>query len=228
MKICVLSDIHGNLSALKELHSSLAQFDQVIVCGDLVGYYYNATEVLDLLQTFNPKIIKGNHEQMLLDVLDGKIEIEVITRKYGHGLSLAIEQMTSAQISYLRQLPEQIKIKIDGKNICICHGSPLIPDEYVYPDSFLAHEQIAALDDDIFILGHTHYPMSISSRGKLIVNSGSVGQPRDRDSRASWGELDLETMQFTIHRVSYDQSDLLKQIEQYDPDLPFLREVLLR
>ena len=228
MKIAVISDIHGNSSALKELFSSLSKFEHIVFCGDIVGYYYNVSEVLADLQKLDVKLIKGNHDQMLLDVLDKKVDLELITQRYGHGISIAIQNMTSEQVSYLRQLPEQIKIKINGKKICISHGSPLDANEYVYPDSFSAHEQIAALTDDIFILGHTHYPMNISMGNKLIVNPGSVGQSRDYDSRASWGELDLQTMQFVIHRVSYNQTELLKQIEKYDSDLPFLREVLLR
>ena len=100
MRIAILSDIHGNFFALeaviKQIHNM--QVDRIYFLGDLLGYYYEPKKVYQKLREINAIMILGNHEQMLFDCIDGKINIEHLTSKYGSGHKIALEQLSSSEI----------------------------------------------------------------------------------------------------------------------------------
>ena len=87
--------------------------------------------------------------------------------------------------------------------VAMYHGSPRNDDEYIFERS--ADEWVIRMAGAPFvILGHTHLPMTRLFRSGLVVNPGSVGQPRDGDPRAAWGVLDLTRRTFDVRRVPYD------------------------
>ncbi len=97
--------------------------------------------------------------------------------------------------------------------VAMYHGSPRNDDEYVYP--WAADETIVRTAGAPFvILGHTHLPMALRFRSGLVVNPGSVGQPRDRDPRAAWGILDLSRRTFEFRRVAYDIAAVAMEIRR--------------
>jgi predicted phosphodiesterase len=89
-------------------------------------------------------------------------------------------------------------------------------------DHFLKYEE------EIFFIGHTHYPMKINHKGKTIINPGSVGQQRNGVLGAHWGIFDLEDETFEFKLTPYDVNEVERQVEEIDPDNSYLRLVLRR
>jgi putative phosphoesterase len=127
------------------------------------------------------------------------------------------EKLNKDNAKYIRGLPEQLNMTLGEKKVFVVHGSPRDPlFEYVFPDVsnqelFQLTRDVAA---DVVILGHTHAPMTRIIQGKLVVNPGSVGQPRDRDPRASYAILDIkEEVEVIQRRVEYDIEKTAKKIK---------------
>jgi diadenosine tetraphosphatase ApaH/serine/threonine PP2A family protein phosphatase len=103
------------------------------------------------------------------------------------------------QLAWLDDLPRECVI--DGRFLLV-HDHPRVRDRYVYPQEFSAIAE--SVDYDAVILGHTHVQGAETADGTLVVNPGSIGQPRDRDPRAAFAVLDTETVEVDLHRVEYD------------------------
>ncbi len=232
MKIAVLSDIHGNSVALSAVLDSVRNYgiSDLIILGDFVGYYYHPDTVLQLLEDFNVTCIRGNHEVILKGLRDKSIDRERIRIKYGSGAILALEKLTPGQIDFLVNLPDIRQIEMDGIRFLLCHGSPSDPDAYVYPDASSAFlEKMAATEDaDFILLGHTHYPFARASKGTVILNPGSVGQPRDQSFGASWAIINTSNRAVAFKQTPYCKTGLIAEVECIDPELPLLKEVLIR
>ena len=220
-KIGILSDIHGNYDALEAVIKSAKKkrINNFIFCGDLVGYYYEPRKCIDLLSEFKVDYIKGNHEIMLADYINKKINKEEVISKYGNGLFKAIEQLSTKQIDFLLSLDHSKTIKLNNKLLKISHGSPWSPFDYIYSNSsdekFL---KFNSCKEDIFILGNTHHQMNIKKYSKVIFNPGSVGQPRDIKGKASWATLDKKSFKVDFFCEEYDKSKLLKQVKEIEKE----------
>lgn len=208
MKIGVLSDIHGNLRALEVILRAfrLRGVERIICLGDMIGYYHQSLNVLNLLMKLNITVILGNHEAYLLGHL--KCSPEKWTICF---LELVKENISPKSLEWLSTLPKSLEINIDGKHITFFHGSPWDPlVEYIYPDSNKI-DDFAALHWNYIFLGHTHYPMYKQAGSVNIVNPGSCGQPRDGDLRASAVIFDVEKEQIFFVRESYDIQSTIKE-----------------
>ncbi|OSM02297.1 metallophosphoesterase family protein [Magnetofaba australis] len=230
MRIALLADIHGNGPALRAVLQAArdAGAKQVLAAGDLCGYYYDTADVLEQLDQWTWFGVQGNHEGMLQALRDGA-EAEPIRRKYGSALNLALRDLPAATLDRLRALPHPLWHAVDGKRILICHGAPDARDRYIYPDA--DEQKRAALWDseaDLTLFGHTHYPVLWRVGQRWIVNPGSVGQPRDRQPGACWALYDAADHSVTLRREPYDPQPLLDACAARDPDVPYLREVLIR
>jgi len=231
MKIALLADIHGNHHALSCVLKATekAGCKRLLIVGDFVGYYYHPNRVFELLEGWEYDSVKGNHEAMLLQSIQNPEKLATYTRKYGSGLEYAIRKLGDRQIAYINSLQDSRELDIDGVKIMLCHGSPFDIDQYVYPD---ANEKkinaCNAVNRQILVMGHTHYPMLKEVDGKMIINPGSVGQPRDRIPGACWASLDTETLEVEFHRERYDNASLVREVTELDPDIPYLAEVLTR
>ena len=232
MKIALLSDIHGNHHALEAVLESVARqnISTLFVLGDVVGYYYRPDVVLRLLGDFQTTWIRGNHEVILNNLRNKTLDPEVVRKKYGSGASLALEILSSDQIDMLVQLPDLRHLEIGGVSFTLCHGSPSDPNRYVYPDT--SDESLAEcasfVKSDFLLMGHTHYPFVNVKNGVVLVNPGSVGQPRDQSAGASWAVIDTESKSLVFKQTPYPTSELINEINRIDPDVSFLREVLTR
>jgi putative phosphoesterase len=232
MRIGLLSDIHGNAHALKSVLKSAREkgVDKILCCGDYVGYYYEPDEVMFLLNDWDWVGISGNHEAMLLDWLNGKNQNDIMA-KFGSGISTAAEKLSHKTASYLYEMPSLKKLNISSKKVILCHGSPWDRDVYIYPDA--SQDIVNKMfeydpDFDVLIYGHTHYPLIWEKNKKKIINPGSVGQPRDRKPGASWALWETDTQNITFFREKYDPGPVIELCRQYDPDIKYLAEVLVR
>lgn len=231
MKVGLLSDIHGNVTALAAVLDAAKGLaaERLLCAGDLVGYYYEPDRCLELLRAWNVDCVRGNHEDMLLHLGQDPSLAEGIRQRYGSGISVAAEVLTREQLAYLAGLPSRKTIAIQGKTVLLCHGAPWDADQYIYPDSDdRTLRRCTEEACDYVVLGHTHYAFAKRCAATLIVNPGSVGQPRERKPGAAWALLDTETGDITHYSETYDWAKVQAQAMARDPELPYLREVLSR
>ncbi len=229
IKVVLLSDIHGNLSALNAVAKALAKldFDLLLVAGDSVGYYPNSLEVIRVLSELDARVIAGNHERMLLRAIDDKSYLDWIKSKYGSSIQIALDEMTSTDFQWVASLPSEISICCEPGLISCFHGSPRNCDEYIYPDSSLQN-----LNDHLpngtkwVVLGHTHYPMDRMSENVRYINPGSVGQPRNSEKNAHWALLDTERNEVDFFTEKYERESLLDWARSTHPGIPALAYVL--
>jgi len=231
MKLGLLGDIHGNDSALLAVlaAASSSGAERLLVTGDMVGYYYAPLKVLELLKSWNIHIVRGNHEDMLNAARADPEFLSQVDARYGSGLRSALDQLSEEQIDALCGLPHPLELELDGCRILLCHGAPWDNDRYVYPDAQPELlERCAVQKYDLVVLGHTHYPMHRQIGDTLVVNPGSVGQPRNRQPGAHWALFDTATRSVEFHREQYDVSELVQECQQRNPELSYLAEVLIR
>lgn len=231
MKIGLMGDIHANHVALKAVLQSaaLSGVETLLVTGDLVGYYFFPSEVLELLRPWKRFIVRGNHEEMLHTARSDEDFLFRMTCRYGSGLRTAIDQLDEQSLNELCTLPHPMQLEIEGCNILLCHGSPWDINRYVYPDSgTLELEGCAVGEFDLVVQGHTHYPMHMNIGRTLLVNPGSVGQPRNRQPGAHWALFDTELREITMRCETYDAEPLTRESRRRHPDIPYLSEVLSR
>lgn len=200
----VISDIHANLPALEAVladapDDAIAQ--GIRFCGDLIGYYPWPNKVIDRAQDHAFVGVRGNHDEAM--VTDSSFGFR---GEAAEALQWQRERITDDHLAYLQRLPYTRREQVDGTDIFMAHGSPNAPvAEYVYPehvtDTFLERQGV---DTDILLLGHTHVPFTRTVADTLVINPGSVGQPRDHNPKASYAVLDADTRSADIHRVSYD------------------------
>ncbi|MCZ2473325.1 metallophosphoesterase family protein [Aquirufa ecclesiirivi] len=231
MKIAVLSDIHGNINAFEQVlrNSEKEGISKFLFLGDFVGYYYWPEKVLEKLSKLDSICIQGNHERILIGLLEDKIKKEDIIEKYGSGHDLAINKLSEKQIDFLINLPESKYIEIDGCKFQLCHGSPTNPDQYIYPTTSLEiMNDFNVSGADFVLIGHSHYQFTHKNKDSLLVNVGSVGQSRSIGGLAQWAIINTNNRNVQLMSTPYETSDLIKNCIEIDPNLPYLREVLLR
>ena len=194
MKIGVISDIHGNRVALDAVLSDMPVVDSLVCAGDVVGYNPMHGACVDAVRERSVPTVMGNHDRAVAgDTSFG------FNSMAGAGVKHARESLTDDQQAWLAGLPEE-RTTLDGR-LKLVHGHPDDPDRYTYPRQFGAH---LLGDEEVLVLGHTHAQGHEHFDEGVVMNPGSVGQPRDGDPRAAYAVLDTETLSVTEHRVEYD------------------------
>jgi putative phosphoesterase len=227
MLLAFLSDIHGNLPALK---SALADAkkrgaDKIYCAGDLVGYGPFPDEVCQLLAEKNIATIMGNYDVKALAALrrpedfkkgmkPGKWKILNWTRKH----------IGSTSAKFLASLPDCRRETLAVRfRLLMVHGSPLSVEDTIYP-SITRHgleRKLSGEKTDILVCGHTHIPFIKRVAGITVVNCGSAGQPVDGDPRPSYALINIEKEEspsVRIIRFAYPYEELIKAIK--DSSLP--------
>lgn len=227
----MLGDIHGNHYALNAVlnAASTAGVDQWLNTGDMVGYYFTPGRVMELLGQLSSHSVQGNHEVMLCQSRKDPDLLCAVDAKYGSGVRVALEQLSAQQLDDVCGLPHSLNLEIDGIRILLSHGAPWNIDQYIYPDSPCDLMERCVPDGfDLVVTGHTHYPMIKKIGNAVLVNPGSVGQPRNRCPGASWAIFDTIDRTVELRSESYDSTELVRECRLRHPELPYLSEVLLR
>ena len=222
MRYLVLSDIHANLAALEAVLAAvdLDSMDGIWCLGDVVGYGPSPNECIARLLEFPEHLcVAGNHDWAAISrigIVEFNPSAQVACRWTG-------EELSGENAAYLASLPTRI---VEGKCILV-HGSPREPiwEYIIYPSTAQLNFQF--FDTQLCFVGHTHAPaifreetptqkfeISIPVPGhsirideeRLIINPGSVGQPRDGDPRAAYMIFDAEARIMEYQRVAYDIS----------------------
>lgn len=192
MKIGLISDIHGNYEALKEVLKMLdgMKIREIYCLGDVVGYYSQVNECCEAIRKRNIPCLMGNHDWY---VAGGGFCPR--SKSVNDCLVYQRKVITPENVEWLSSFPVQRQVG----EIRMVHGGWSDPiDEYLEPNE----EYFAKVNGDIFASGHTHIQkMQKYNNGKKYCNPGSVGMPRDNDPRAAFAVYDGE---FTLHRVEYD------------------------
>jgi len=238
-RTAILSDIHGNLAALEAVLADVgAQGVGRLVClGDVVGYGPNPCECLDIVMEFDFCIL-GNHDSSALfdpEGFNAAAEQAIFwTRSQLEGGRDNLEA-SRRRMEYLCKLPRTRR----EENVLFVHGSPRGPtNEYVFPEDVQNSkkmEKLFSMIPHLCFQGHTHVPGIFTSgfrfirpvdtgrgygiagsREKLMVNVGSVGQPRDGDPRSCYVIHDAQSIEF--RRVDYDVEATVRAIEA-EPEL---------
>lgn len=194
MKVGVIADVHGNIVALEAVLSDMPPVDSLVCAGDIVGYNPWPAECVDELRARDVPTVMGNHDRA---VIEGSMPgFNPMARA---GVEHARETLDSAQLSWLESLPDTRRL-FDGR-LKIAHGHPDHPNRYTYPREFTP----TLLDtEDVLVLGHTHVQGHEQFDDGIVLNPGSVGQPRDDDPRAGYALLDLDDLTVDERRVTYD------------------------
>jgi putative phosphoesterase len=212
MRIATFSDIHGNVHALQAVLADIDQrgIDQLYCLGDLVGYGAYPNEVIALIRERHIPTVMGNYDDGVgLDKDEcGCAYTDAEMRRLGQlSIEWSKEHVTPENKAFLRWLLSNIRLEVHGKRLLLVHGSPRRINEYVYEDR--APKSLSRIaqsaDADVLIFGHTHLPYVREVDGVLFVNDGSVGKPKDGDTRAAYAILDISNeTKVTIQRVPYE------------------------
>lgn len=210
MKYALLADIHGNLPALEAVLKLLGSDCQIIVAGDVLGYFPFFNQSVSLLRECGAKFVKGNHEAFeLKEILRPQ---HLVFREFGH---LFHQKATPETRVWLQELPDNLIFDTAWGTMHICHGSPWSINEYLYPHR-LDPDRFIDEKSKIFVQGHTHYELLQQYKDLQFINPGSVGLPRGGGYRASFALLDDEQHSVTFHRIDYDPSPLKQIVERWD------------
>ncbi|EMI51812.1 MULTISPECIES: metallophosphoesterase family protein [Rhodopirellula] len=240
MKRALISDIHGNLEALQAVMADIDAIgvDEIYCLGDIIGYGPNPCECLDLVMRRCKQTILGNHDQAALFDPDGfnPMALRAIywTRDQldaGNGS----QSQVNARWDFLGELPRFL----NDDPYRFVHGSPRDPtNEYVFPEYVYDTRKMEILFgkiDQYCFMGHTHLPGIFTTTcefispeecdntytlgsAKLLINVGSVGQPRDENNRSCYLILDTDSNTITYRRVEYDIEATATKIYN-EPDL---------
>lgn len=215
MRIAVLSDIHSNLVALDAVLASIGTVDTVWQLGDIVGYGPQPDAVVERLVELGATGVRGNHDAAAV----GGNEIDYFNVDARRAIEWTRRVIRPETAAYLTALPERLV----EDEITLVHGSPREPTWEYVTSVTIARASFAAFGTRICLHGHTHIPAVFRDDGgtieliaprdgttirlderRVLVNPGSVGQPRDGDPRASCAVIDTDRAEVTWHRVAYD------------------------
>jgi predicted phosphodiesterase len=223
MRYLILSDIHSNLEAFEVCvqRAKQAGYDSVLCCGDIVGYGPNPLEAIDGIRALNAITIRGNHDR----VAAGLDEATQFNPHARHAVYWTRAVLPDSYRDYLAKLPTgPLEISAHAQ---LVHGALTHEDDYIFTEAD-ADENFLLTDKALTFFGHSHFPVVFSSNGReearqatsyefdefiavkceagkrLLVNPGSVGQPRDGDVRASFAIWDADRARIEFYRVEYD------------------------
>jgi diadenosine tetraphosphatase ApaH/serine/threonine PP2A family protein phosphatase len=207
MILAIISDIHGNAPALDAVLGDLPSVDVLVCCGDAVGYYADAAEVVDRLRALRVAMVRGNHELMVCGLKPVLPE-----RAAAYRTEWTRQALSAEQLRWLRALPATLDVNRDGLSIRVRHASPWDEDTRLLPDS-PALGRVDLAPDQWLVVGHTHYPMLVPRGAGWLANAGSVGQPRDWNPGAAYALLDTQTGEWEQRRVAYDHGAYQRRLE---------------
>ncbi len=228
MRVLVISDIHANYTALEAVLKDAGQVDETWCLGDLVGYGPDPNMVVEQIrETSNLTCLIGNHDVSVT----GKMPYDTFNNDARRALILHEKVLTADNMDFLRSLPPTIKVHGDAT---LAHGSPrdtlweyvlntltarLNFDHFDTPWCFIGHSHIQCLfvmdeSSDHINLGTPSLEQPINLRPRMILNPGSVGQPRDRDARAAYAIYDTEARTWQAHRVEYNVAEVQQRIRE--------------
>jgi predicted phosphodiesterase len=242
MRIAILSDIHSNLAAFSAVLEDIGErggVDAIWHLGDIVGYGPDPSECIALLRRYDHLAVAGNHDLAAL----GKIDLSIFNPAAAGAVRWTVSALDEEDRAYLESLP----LRQTHEDFTMVHGSPREPVwEYVVSER-IAGENMGHFQTGVCVVGHSHAPALYLSdvsgchslewteavplslidtpKTRLMVNPGSVGQPRDRDPRASYALIDGKERILRLCRVPYDIGETQRRMTSLDLPAPLIRRL---
>jgi putative phosphoesterase len=208
MRILVVSDIHANWSALAAINEP---HDVCLCLGDLVDYGPDPARCVRWVMEHAQYAIRGNHDHGVAQgiAVSGETGYRYLTRV---SRPLVWDALASDERRFLLQLPLTQRFTLGGKRFLLVHATPRDPlDEYLMQDRLLWAKRVHNVEADVVCVGHSHVQFNLSIDGTVVINPGSVGQPRDGDPRAAYAVIDDNTVE--LKRVAYPIEETISRIE---------------
>jgi len=225
LKVLVLSDIHGNLDAMNAVleEADKLKWKELWFLGDISGYGPEPDKCFTLLQSLKVVYIPGNHDLYYA----GKLSRSFFSREALQALLLTGTYIRPDFIAIMKGIPLMQR----RKGITMVHGSIIDPSREYILTKDQAEKNFDILKGDCCLFGHTHWQgcfikdkntvtwikpeigETVSYRKKrILINPGSVGQPRDKDPGAAWAILDMKKKEVQFFRTEYDISATQKKM----------------
>lgn len=229
MYYLIFTDIHGNLEALLAVLRFIQKrkIDHYVFLGDLVGYGASPNEIVQKVHALKPlSIIRGNHDKAVC----GLDSIQTFNPIAASAIHWSRENILKKNLDFLCSLKKGPVIIDD--HIMLCHGAPFDEDHYIFGE-FDAAEAFTHITTPLCFFGHTHFPfiyfekdnqidgnflqensseLKLEKGVKYLINPGSVGQPRDRNSRAAFAIYDSSARKIKFFRIEYDIKEAQRKI----------------
>lgn len=210
-------------------HIKHGAYDGVYCLGDIGGYAAEPNETQALIMDLGCPTLMGNYDEGVGFDKDDcgchyvkPFDIAMSTVSF----EWTRDNTTPANKAWLRELPREIRLEVEGWRILLCHGSPRSTTEYLFEtraDSFLSKFTAGGEADahaDIIVFGHTHVPYHRAVSGVDFINTGSVGRPKDGDPRAGYCVLTLDEDSVTVEQVRLPYDVELACTRLIDAGLP--------
>lgn len=233
MRYALLADIHANLPAFRAVLDDINHrggVEELWCLGDIVGYGPYPGQCIELLRQQKHTCIAGNHD---LGVI-GKLALSDFNPDAAYACRWTSQQLSAGDFEYLESLP----LVLEKDDFTLVHGSPREPVWEYLISKGNARENFSYLKTRFCLVGHSHMPLifkqeedgncsfiplsvsigQVLGKNRMIVNPGSVGQPRDGDPRASYAIYDSDSGVVRLYRVEYDIS--ATQLEMTKKNLP--------
>jgi predicted phosphodiesterase len=219
MRLAFISDIHANLEALEVVLADIKEqkIEEIICLGDIVGYGANPNECAELVRSNCSTILLGNHDAAAVNLL--------ATHHFNSHAKIAIEWTASNLKNDIRTFLLSLPLTATHETLTLVHSTPYEPNMWYYITSLEeAAFNFQYFETEACLVGHTHIPIIIVmdkekevyvhqalqinlkalEGSRLLINVGSVGQPRDRNPDSCYAILDTTTGDFSFRRVPYD------------------------
>ncbi len=211
MRILVVSDIHANWAALAAIDEP---HDLCLCLGDLVDYGPDPAPCVRWAMQHADYAIRGNHDHGVAQevAVTGETGYRYLTRA---GRPHQWAALGPDERRYLLQLPLTQRLTLGGRRYLLVHGTPRDPlDEYLMRDREAWARRVADAEADIVCVGHSHMQFNLMADGVVVLNPGSVGQPRDGDPRAAYAII--EEGRISLKRVEYPVEETIARMEALD------------
>ena len=218
MRFAFISDIHANLEALEAVLADIKQqaVDEIVCLGDIVGYGANPNECAELVREKCSTVLLGNHDAAAVNLL--------ATHHFNSHAKIAIEWTANTLKNDVRTFLLSLPLTATLDTLTLVHSTPYEPNMWYYITSLEeAAFNFQYFDSTACLVGHTHIPIIIvmdkqkevyvhqtlhinlreMADSRLLINVGSVGQPRDRNPDSCYAILDAASGDFSFRRVPY-------------------------
>lgn len=212
MRILLISDIHANWPALQAV---VAEPHDLCLClGDLVDYGLDPVPCVEWVRQQARWTVRGNHDHGVAQnvVVNGRSGY-----KYLSGITRGVsrERLPEPDIRFLARLPLSKSITLENTRFLLVHATPRDPlDEYAPADLEFWKRRLQQVDSDVICVGHTHHPYVLEVGDKLVINPGSVGQPRDGNPQASFAILEPDTKKVELRRMDYPIEETVRVVQE--------------
>ena len=231
MRYAIIADIHANLAAFKAVVAHIERWggvEEIWCLGDVVGYGPDPGQCIELLRRYNHVCVAGNHDWAAI----GKLATSEFNPDAAIACHWTAQNLSPGEVKYLESLPEVIR----KGDFSLVHGSPRQPIWEYLKSVSSAKENFTYFQSQFCLVGHSHLSLVFKydepdacsasqfetnvrlalGKSRLIINPGSVGQPRDGDPRASYAIYDDQTGMVRLYRVSYDISLTQTRMVKYN------------